>query len=123
MTNFGRQFGFNDKKMNDLIAWVNNYMPGASKEKKILSLMQQMAIPGFTPSERARYPRFPMIMGGSFPERLKDSEGITILAIKKGGVKKVEYNRGEDEWRVYDPENLDYNSLKTIQLPYDPFYL
>ena len=58
--------------------------------------------------------------GGAFPARLKNSKGIAIVAISprpgngKPGPQQVQWVATEQEWKIRDPQNFDYTTLKVV---------
>jgi len=46
--------------------------------------------------------KFPLFMGGSWPENLKTAEPASIVSVASQGIEDIRYNPGESEWRVGD---------------------
>jgi hypothetical protein len=76
-------------------------------ERLMFQLLQQIAF-----ETRGK---FPLILGSSFPPRLKTAKTIAILRVSSAGPQKVNWNPGEEEWMVFDPENLDLSTLEVVK--------
>lgn len=58
--------------------------------------------------------RFPAIFGGGLKQQLKPDSTISILQISGAGPQKWTTNPKEEEFRIYDPENIDKTSVDVI---------
>lgn len=118
-------YGLNYKTYEEIMEQMNDWIRrGGPKDTQELwyEFMQKVSFYSFLHARKIKSHRWlPLVLsGGSFSPRLVNSPGIAILGISpraghgKTGPQKVKWAASEHEWKVYDPENFDYSTLKVV---------
>lgn len=119
---YGLNYAAYKEIMNQMEGWLRR--GGETDSQQIVSeFLSKVSFYSFLHARKTKSPRWlPVVLrqGSSFPLRLARSPGIAILAVSsraghgKPGPQKVKWAASEHEWKVYDPENFDYLTLKVV---------
>jgi hypothetical protein len=119
---YGLDYAAYQEIMNQMEDWLRR--SGEKDSQQIVSeFLSKVSFYSFLHARKIKSPRWlPLVLrlGASFPSRLVQSPGIAILGISpreghgKPGPQVIKWAASEHEWKVYDPENFDYSTLKVV---------
>lgn len=104
MSEIGAMAGYN---VNDALSAFDRVAQEHARrgpEAVLFNYLQVLAMGG----------KFPVMMGTRFPDALKTAKKISILEIDSRGPQSIRFLPSESEYKVYDPENFDYSTLREI---------